>query len=49
MIAGASALIQTKSLAVAVNVPLAIVIFAIAWSLGFLREFFVPVRDIRGK
>ncbi len=48
-VAGLSALISTRSLSVAINAPLVIVLFVLAWSVGFLREFFAPIKDIRGK
>ncbi|MDD4939654.1 MAG: glycosyltransferase [Candidatus Omnitrophica bacterium] len=39
----------TRSFAAAVNLPLAAIIFSLAWSAGFLRELFFPMKDIKGR
>jgi hypothetical protein len=36
------ALIKTKSAKVALNVPLAIILLMVPWSLGFMKEVFSP-------
>lgn len=38
--------VKTKSHKIAINVPLAVIILLIAWSLGFMKEFFNP--KVRG-
>ncbi len=38
----ALALVKTRSLAAALNVPLAVAFLIIPWSLGFMKEFFYP-------
>lgn len=38
------ALVKTKSLAVALKMPLALLILSIAWSCGFLRELMFPTK-----
>ena len=45
ILSGVFAFLQTKSWRVALNMPLTLTIFLIAWSCGFLREFFVPTRQ----
>jgi cellulose synthase/poly-beta-1,6-N-acetylglucosamine synthase-like glycosyltransferase len=40
------ALVKTKSLPVALNMPLALLILAIAWSCGFLRELLFPTKSL---
>lgn len=42
-------LMKEKSLAVAMNTVLAMGIAIFAWSLGFLRELFCPLKDVSGK
>ena len=42
-------LIKEKSLTVAVNAFLAMIIFILAWSAGFLRELFSPIKQAAGK
>jgi len=39
------AFLKTKSYQVALNMPLATLILPIAWSCGFLHEFFIPTRQ----
>ncbi len=39
------AFLKTKSCRVALNMPLATLILPIAWSCGFLHEFFIPTRQ----
>lgn len=41
------ALLKTKSYRVALNMPLATLILPIAWSCGFLHEFFIPTRKFK--
>lgn len=41
--------LKTKSLAVSMNMPLVTVLFIIAWSSGFLKELFFPLKDTKGK
>jgi glycosyltransferase involved in cell wall biosynthesis len=41
--------IKTRSLPVAINIPLVIIIFTFAWSSGFLKEFFLPLKDVKGR
>lgn len=41
------ALFKTKSYQVALNMPVATLILPIAWSCGFLHEFFMPTREPR--
>jgi cellulose synthase/poly-beta-1,6-N-acetylglucosamine synthase-like glycosyltransferase len=41
--------LSCRSLSIALNMPLAVAIFAIAWSMGFLRELFFPLKDTAGK
>lgn len=43
------ALIKEKSLRVAINVVLVFLIFILAWSAGFLRELFFPIKKLVGK
>jgi cellulose synthase/poly-beta-1,6-N-acetylglucosamine synthase-like glycosyltransferase len=45
----ASGLIREKSLRLAPNLFLATLIFIFAWSLGFLKELFFPVKEVTGK
>jgi len=45
----AMALFQYRSFSVAGYVPVMLVLFCIGWSAGFLREFFIPMRDAQGK
>lgn len=42
-------LVKTKSFRVSLNIPLAVIIFALAWSFGFLRELTFPLKDVTGK
>ena len=42
-------LFKTKSLPAAMNIPLVAVIFIFAWSSGFLKELFFPLKDAQGK
>jgi hypothetical protein len=42
-------LLQSKSLSVAVQAPFALFLFVIAWSCGFLRELFLPMKEVTGK
>jgi len=49
VIAGLSALIISRSLSVAINTPLAIILFLTAWSIGFMQEFLTPIKDVSGK
>lgn len=41
------AFLKTKSCRVALNMPLATLILPIAWSCGFLHEFFMPTRKFK--
>ena len=41
--------LKTRSCLTAVDTPLAVIIFIVAWSAGFLRELFFPLRDPAGK
>ena len=41
--------LKSRSLPVALNTLLAMVIFATGWSAGFLREIFSPLKDAKGK
>lgn len=40
--------LKTKSLKVALNLPLVVVITVFAWSVGFLRELFIPLKNQTG-
>jgi len=40
--------LKMKSFRAAINVPLAIVIFNLGWSAGFLRELVFPMKDVKG-
>lgn len=42
-------IIKTKSLLVAMYTPFTFLLFIFAWSTGFLRELFFPLKDVRGK
>ncbi len=42
------ALIKTKSLKIALNLPLVVLIVAFAWSVGFLRELLFPLKNPAG-
>ena len=42
ILSGIFALLQTKSWGVALNMPIALTIFLLAWSCGFLHEFVMP-------
>lgn len=44
-----AALLNTGSLKIAINVTLVIMIMISAWSLGFLRELLLPIKDVAGK
>jgi cellulose synthase/poly-beta-1,6-N-acetylglucosamine synthase-like glycosyltransferase len=41
--------VKTKSPLVALNLPLVVVIFIFAWSIGFLKELFFPLKEAKGK
>lgn len=41
--------IKTKSIRVAVNLPFVIIIFTFAWSVGFLKELFFPLKEVQGR
>lgn len=41
--------LKTRSFEAVLNLPLAMTIFIFAWSAGFLRELFFPLKDIGGK
>lgn len=43
------ALFSTGSIKTAINVPLVLMIMMSAWSLGFLRELLLPMREVAGK
>ncbi len=45
VLSGIFALQQTRSWRVALNMPVALTIFLIAWSCGFLRELIMPRRE----
>lgn len=45
----ALSLIKTRSLITAADSLLALIIFFVFWSAGFLRELFFPLRDPKGK
>ena len=47
VLSGIFALFKTRSLRVALNMPLVLSIFLIAWSCGFLRESFAPTRKLK--
>lgn len=47
-VAAVFTLVATKSLGTALNIPLALTTFFIAWSCGFLREFVVPEKPRKG-
>lgn len=42
-------LIKERSIKVAINILLAILIFIFAWSLGFLKELMFPIKEAAGK
>ena len=46
---GALAFRRARSLRVAANFPLVVLLFVLAWSGGFLRELFLPIKDAKGK
>ncbi len=41
--------IYSRDFTSAVRFPMVLMIFAFAWSWGFLRELFFPMKDVRGK
>lgn len=43
------ALVQKRSIRAAINAPLVMIIFIAFWSIGFLRELFFPLRNVKGK
>jgi cellulose synthase/poly-beta-1,6-N-acetylglucosamine synthase-like glycosyltransferase len=45
ILSGIFALVQTRSWGVALNMPIALAIFLIAWSCGFLHEFVMPTPE----
>ncbi len=48
LVSAMMALVKTKSLAVALNMPLVLLILPIAWSCGFSRELIFPTRKPGG-
>lgn len=48
-VVAALSLIRTRSFVTAANTILAVIIFIVSWSIGFLRELFFPLKDPRGK
>ncbi len=43
-----SAFLRTKSLKIALNLPLVVVITILAWSAGFMKELFFPLKNPTG-
>lgn len=41
--------IENKSFLIAINSTLAVMIICFSWSLGFIRELILPLKDVRGK
>ena len=41
--------IKTRQLSVSFNLPLVMILFITAWSSGFLKELFFPLKEIKGK
>ena len=42
-------LLQSKSLSVAIQTPYALCLGIVAWPCGFLRELFLPMKEVAGK
>jgi cellulose synthase/poly-beta-1,6-N-acetylglucosamine synthase-like glycosyltransferase len=42
-------LLKTRSLTISVNMPFVLVLFVLAWSAGFLKELFFPLKDASGR
>jgi cellulose synthase/poly-beta-1,6-N-acetylglucosamine synthase-like glycosyltransferase len=42
-------IVKTRSLKAACYVPIVFMIFLVAWSLGFLRELLVPLKEVDGR
>ena len=53
LLAGAGSFVggalRTKSVRAGLWVPMVLAVFLIAWSLGFLRELFFPLKEVDGK